>query len=131
MAAKDKKKRRKKGRGPQPRPMKGFRPGKAPAHLKKKRAKAQLGDDAHWAQERMIDAVADRSPQEVEAMLRKWTMALLVLAIVLGAGGAFLYRWTLVGGLVAHVFTALALFLWYRMRRQGRQMVEMAERLDL
>ena len=41
--------------------IKGFRPGKEPAHLKKKRAEAQLGSDASWAQKRTVEAVAGRS----------------------------------------------------------------------
>jgi len=112
------------------RPIKGFRPGKAPAHLKKQRAKAQLSSDASWGQKQTVEAIAGRSPQEVQKMVRTWTTGLLVAAVVLGLGGAFLYAWSLVAGIVVHVLAVLLLVLMYRLRRQGGGLVEMARALQ-
>ena len=39
------------------RPIKGFRPGKEPGHLKKQRAMARLGSDASWVQKQTVEAV--------------------------------------------------------------------------
>jgi Flp pilus assembly protein TadB len=110
-------------------PIKGFRPGKEPAHLRRRQAKAQLGPDANWAQKRMVDAIGDQSPRDVEKMLNRWVRILLAVAIALVALGAFLYTVSLVAGIVVHVLAALALFAAFRMRRQREQFVRMAESL--
>lgn len=98
-------------------PMKGFRPGKEPAQLRKQRAKAQLGD-ASWAQKQLIDVVADRSPEEARAMMRRWRTVALVVAIALLAAGLALYRWSVAAGVVVHVLAVAALVLWFRLHRQ-------------
>lgn len=115
----------KKRRGQQPQ-VKGFRPGKAPAHLKKKRAKAQLGKDASWAQKQTVEAVAGRTPDEVRTMVRRWTLGLGGGGGVLAVGGLFLYGWSTVAGIVAHLLAFVALFLAYRIRKQGESLAEMA-----
>lgn len=111
------------------RPMKGFRPGKEPPHLKKQRAKAQLGRDASWAQKQAVEAVAGRSPHEVEAMVRRWTMIALAVAVLLVVGGAFLYAWSTVAGVIVHVLALALFFLVYRIRKHGQGLVEMARSL--
>lgn len=115
------------GKGRNRKPIPGFRPGKEPGALRKKRAKARLGEDASWAQKKMIDAVGDRSPDEVRAMVKRWAGVLLAVALVLAVLGALLYRWSLVGGIAVHVLALGVAFLWYRLRRQRGQLVEMAE----
>ncbi|HSH76176.1 MAG TPA: hypothetical protein VLA09_10875 [Longimicrobiales bacterium] len=109
------------------RPAKGFRPGKEPAALKKQRAKAQLGSDATFLQKQTIEAIAGRSPQEVQAMVRRWSLGLFVGAALSVALGAFLYSWALWAGVVVHVLAAVLLFLGYRMRRQAPSLIEMAK----
>jgi len=118
------------GSGGGQRPIKGFRPGKAPVHLKKQRAKAELGRDASWAQKQAIDAVAGRSPQEVEAMVRRWSLAALVTAVVLLVAGLGLYVWSVVAGIVVHVVALVLLFLGIRLRRYGQGLVDIAKSMS-
>jgi hypothetical protein len=110
--------------------VKGFRPGKVPPHVKRQQAKARLGSDASWAQKKTVDAVAGRSPDEVRATIRRWTVGLLVAAVALALLGGFLYRWSVVAGVVVHVVTVALLVLVFRLRRQGHRLVEMAESLE-
>jgi hypothetical protein len=119
----------KKGRRGPRQQIKGFRPGKEPIELKRKRAKAQLGGDASWMQKQTVEAIAGRSPAEVEAMVRKWSAGLLVGGLVLLVLGAFLYSWAIWAGLVVHVITAVILFLAFRLRKQGPGLAEMAKTL--
>ena len=104
----------KKGGGGQ-RPIKGFRPGKEPAHLKKQRAKAQLGSNATWSQKQTVEALAGRSPQEVQQMVRNWTLGLMIGVVV--------------AGVIVHVLAATLLFLAYRLRKQSSGLVEMSKAL--
>lgn len=106
--------------------MKGFRPGKEPAHLKKQRAKAQLGKDASWAQKQTVDALAGRSPQEVQRMVHRWSLGLFAGGGLLAIAGLFLYGWAVPAGIVAHVLSAVLLFFGYRIRKQGAGLVDMA-----
>ena len=117
-----------KGGGHQ-RPVKGFRPGKAPAHLRKQRAKAQLGRDASWAQKQAVDAIAGRSPQEVRKMVQMWSRGLFAGALLLAVVGAFLTGWAIPAGVAAYVVAAVLLFLGYRLRKQGEGLVDMAGNL--
>ena len=117
-----------KGGGHQ-RPMKGFRPGKEPAHLKKQRAKAQLGKDASWSQKRAVDAIAGRSPQEVHKMVQGWSRGLIAGALVLAIVGAFLYSWAVPAGVAVHVVSAGLLLLGYRIGKQGAGLADMADTL--
>lgn len=115
-----------KKRGGRQRPVRGFRPGKEPAHLKKRRAKSQLGADASWAQKKAVDAVAGRTPQEVRAMVRKWSLVLMAAALLLAVAAVFLYGWSVPGGIAVHVVSAALLFLGYRVRKSGEGLAEMA-----
>ena len=114
-----------KRRGPQ-QSLKGFRPGKEPAHLKKRRAKAQLGANASWGQKQAVEAVAGKSPQEVQAMVRRWSAGLFGLAGLLAVGGIFLYSWSTPVGIGVHVLAGVLAFLGFRMRSSGANLVEMA-----
>lgn len=116
------------GRGPQ-RPVKGFRPGKEPAHLKRQRAKARLGSDAGWAQKQAVEAVAGRSPAEVRAMVRRWSLLLAVAGLLLVVAGVFLYGWTWMAGAAVHALAVVLFFLAYRIRKQGPGLEEMAKSL--
>lgn len=116
-----------KKRGGQRPQIKGFRPGKAPAHLKKQQAKAQLGKDASWAEKQTVEAVAGRTPEEVREMVRKWTVGLSAGGAILGVGGFFLYGWSMVAGVVVHLLAGGALFLAYRIQKQGAALAEMAK----
>ena len=110
--------------------MKGFRPGKEPPHLKKQRAKAQLGKDASWLQKQTVDAVAGRRPEEVRNMVQKWSLGLIAGGLLLAVGGIFLYAWATAAGITAHVVSVALLFLGYRIRKQGSGLVEIADSLQ-
>jgi Flp pilus assembly protein TadB len=118
--------RGRRGRGQQ-QPIRGFRPGKEPAHLRKQRAKQQLGPDANWAQKRLVDALADRTPDEARAMMRRWRMAILIGVMVLAVVGALLYAWSIIAAVVVHLL-AVGLFLfWVQLRRKRRDFETMAD----
>ncbi len=116
------------GRGAQ-RPIRGFRPGKAPTNLKKQMARVQLGSDASWVQKQTVEAVAGKSPQEVRTMVRKWTVGLVAGAVLLAVLGVFLYTWSLAAGVVVHGLTVGLLFLAYRFGRQGQGLADLANSL--
>lgn len=118
-----------KKRGGHQRPTKGFRPGKEPAHLKKQRAKAQLGKDASWAQKQAVEAVAGRSPEEVRRMVQRWSLSAIGGAVVLAIVGVFLYGWAVAAGVVVHILSAALLFLGLRLRKQGAVLADMADTL--
>jgi Flp pilus assembly protein TadB len=118
--------RGRRGRGQQ-QPIRGFRPGKEPAQLRKQRAKQQLGPDANWAQKRLVDALADRSPDEARAMMRRWRIALLVAVMVLAVLGALLYGWSIIAGIVVHVLAAGLFLFWIQLRRKRRDFETMAD----
>jgi Flp pilus assembly protein TadB len=99
-------------------PVRGFRPGKEPAQLRKQRAKQQLGADANWAQKRLVESLAERSPEEARAMMRRWRMALLAVAVVLAILGLALYFWSIVAGIVVHIIAAAVLLFWLQLRRK-------------
>ena len=111
-------------------PARGFRPGREPAHLKKKRVRVLLGNDASWIQKQAVEAVAGRSPTEVRGMVRKWSQGLMVGAVLLSLLGIALFAWNLVAGVVVQVIAIVVLFLAYRLRKQGQGMVDMAESLQ-
>ena len=112
-------------RGHQP-AVKGFRPGKEPPHLKAQRAKAQMGSDASWAQKQAVDAVAGRSPSEVQGMVKKWSTGLFAGGAVLGIAGVFLYGVAVPAGVAVHVLAAVCLFLGFRVRKSGQGLVDLA-----
>lgn len=114
------------GRGQQ-RPVKGFRPGKEPPQVRKQRAKQQLGGETNWAQDKLIEALSDRSPDEARGMMKRWRMVLLAAAVVVSIAGALLYGWSIIAGVIVHVI-AVALFLfWFQLRRKQKDFEAMAE----
>ncbi|MFW6079810.1 MAG: hypothetical protein ACODAE_09320 [Gemmatimonadota bacterium] len=117
---------RKRGQQGPGRPMPGFRPGKEPPRVRKQRAKQQLGE-VNAAQERLIEAFAERSPEQSRALIRRWLIGLLAGAIVLAVVGAVLYAWSVIAGVVVHVIAAALLFLWWRLRRQRADLEAMAD----
>ena len=119
---------KKRGHGPQ-RPVKGFRPGKEPAHLKRQRAKAELGKDASWAQKQTVEAIAGRSRDEVRVMVRRWSLGMTLAGVLLVVLGGFLYSWTWVAGAVVHVVAGVLFVLAYRVRKQGPGLEQMADSL--
>lgn len=121
--------RRSSNRGQQP--IKGFRPGKEPPQLRKKRARAQLGKDASWAQKQVVEAVGDKSPEEVQALMNRWTTILFIVTLALLGGGLLLYMWSIIAGVVVHLLTLGAAFLWFRVRGQRNQLVAMAESMGV
>lgn len=118
-----------KKRGGHRQTVKGFRPGKEPTHLKKQRAKAQLGKDASWAQKQTVDAIAGRSPEEVRQIVQRWSIGLFTGALLLAIVGFFLYGWSGLAGGVVHVISGVLFFLGYRVRKQSSALVEMADSL--
>lgn len=116
------------GRGPQ-RPVKGFRPGKEPPQLRKKRAKEQFGE-VNAAQERLIEVFAERTPEEARTLMSRWRMALLTAAVVLAVLGALLYGWSVVAGVIVHILAAALLFFWWQLRRQREQLEAMSEAIS-
>jgi hypothetical protein len=108
------------------RPVKGFRPGKEPAHLRRQQAKAQLGKDATASQKRMVDLVSGRTPEEIQSMVNRWIGWMLAAALLLLVGGGVLYRWSLGAGIAVHVLAVVFLVFAYRMHRQRPGFVEAA-----
>ncbi len=102
--------------GPQ-RPVKGFRPGKEPPQIRKQRAKQKFGDVSR-SQERLIEMLAERSPEEARRLLRRWRVGLLAAGIVLVLVGGLLLTWSLPAGIVVEILALVALGLWWRMQRQ-------------
>ncbi len=111
--------------GPQ-RPIKGFRPGKEPPELRKRRAKQQFGE-VNAAQERLIEVFAGRTPDEARALIRRWQIGLLAGALVLFVLGLLLYGWSVVAGSIVHVLAIVVLVIWWRVRRQRADLETMAD----
>lgn len=111
------------------RPIKGFRPGKEPPQLRKRRAKEQFGDVGP-AQERLIEVFAERTPQQARTLLRRWTIGLLTGALVLAALAALLYAWSIIATVVAGMLAVVLLVLWWRLRRQRPDLEAMADAIS-
>lgn len=105
-----------KGGGRQ-RPVKGFRPGKEPPQIRARRAKEQFGEVSR-SQKRLIELLAQRSPEEGKKMLRRWRLGLLVGGILLAIAGGLLFTWSMIAGAVVVVLALVPLFLWWRMWKQ-------------
>jgi hypothetical protein len=105
-----------KGGGHQ-RPVKGFRPGKEPPQIRKQQAKRQFGE-VSAGQERLIEMLAERSPEEARRLLRRWRVGLLAAAIILALLGAFLFSWSMAAGLVVEILALITLVVWWRIRGQ-------------
>lgn len=107
--------------------MKGFRPGKEPPELRKKRAKEQFGD-VNAAQERLIELFAERTPEEARALIRRWTIGLLAGAIILAAAAGVLYVvWSPVAAIIAGVLALLVAVVWWRIRSQRQDLETMVD----
>jgi hypothetical protein len=118
-----------KRQGGHQRQVKGFRPGKEPPQLRKKRAKAQLGANASWAQKQAVDVIAGRSPEEVRRMVHRWSVGLMAGGVLVALVGIFLYAWSVPAGIAVHVVSAVCLFLGFRLRSSGQGLVDMADSL--
>lgn len=95
--------------------------------MRKQRAKEQLGGETNWAQKQLIDALADRSPTEARAMMRRWQVGLLVVAVVLAVLGGVLYIWSIVAGVGVHVLAIAVFLFWLQLRRKQKDFDAMAE----
>lgn len=113
------------GRGPQ-RPVKGFRPGKEPPELRKRRAREQFGE-VSATQEQLIELFAERSPEEARTLIRRWTIGLLAGAIGLALAAAALSLWSLVAAGIAGVLAVVLLGFWWRIRGQRADLEAMAD----
>lgn len=116
---------RRRGQQQQPQ-VKGFRPGKAPASIRKKQAKQQMGD-MNAAQERMVDLFADRSPAESRKLISRWVTGSLVAGIVLSILAVLGWSWTWIAGVPLTILATVVLFSHFRLRAQRAQLQEMAE----
>lgn len=100
------------------RPVKGFRPGKEPPELKKRRAKEQFGD-VTGMQERLIELFAERSPEASRRLVRRWVVGLLAGAIALAAAAVVLYlTWSTIAAVITAVLAVLVAVMWWRIRSQ-------------
>ncbi len=100
------------------RPVKGFRPGKEPPELKKRRAKEQFGD-VTGMQERLIELFAERSPEASRRLIRRWVVGLLAGAIALAAVAVVLYlTWSTIAAVITAVLAVLVAVMWWRIRSQ-------------
>lgn len=112
-------------RGPH-QPIKGFRPGKEPPQLRKQRAKQQFGDLSP-TQERLVEAFAERTPEEARGLIRRWKLGLLGAAVALAILAAVLFAWSAIAGAIVAVLAIVVFFLWWRVRRQSAELEAMAD----
>lgn len=115
------------GRGQgQQRPIKGFRPGKEPPELRKRQARQQFGDMSA-AQQRLVELLAERTPEEARALLRRQRIILLVGGIALSVLAVALSFWSIWAGVIAAILAAVLFFLWMRLHRQRESYEAMAD----
>ena len=114
------------GQGPQRRPVKGFRPGKEPPELKKRRARQEFGD-MNAAQERLVDLFADRTPDQARRLIRRWRVGLLAAGVLLAVLAVALFFWSTVAGIIVALLAGVAFFLWWRLHRQQEAFDTMAD----
>jgi len=107
-------------------PIKGFRPGKEPPQLKKRRAKQQFGE-LSGTQERLVELFAERSVEESEALINRWVTGLLVTWVILVVVAGVLTLWSVLAAVVVGVLGVIALGIWWRLRGQREGLLRMAE----
>lgn len=117
--------RQSRGGGSQ-RPIKGFRPGKEPPELRKRRAKEQFSD-LSGMQERLVELFAERTPEEGRALIRRWALGLMAGAVVLAVLAVALSFWSVFAGVVVAVLAVVLLVLWWRIRSQRPALEAMAD----
>lgn len=113
------------GQGPQ-RPVKGFRPGKEPPELRKRRAKEQFGE-VNAMQERLIELFAERSPEQAKALVRRWMIGMVTAAAVLAVAAVLLATWSTVVAVVVGGLAVVLLVLGLRIRSQRADLEAMAD----
>ena len=118
---------KKKQKGGSHQPIKGFRPGKEPAHLRKRQAKKDLGKDAPASQKKIIDLVAHKTPGQVHAMVTRWMRGAILLGALLVVAGYFLFGWHWLAGGGALLLAVVLFVLAWRMRGQRSNFVQIAE----
>lgn len=116
---------RRRGQRPQ-RPVKGFRPGKEPPELRKRRAREQFGEVSAM-QERLIELFAERSPEQARALIRRWMVGMVTAAAVLAAAAVLLATWSTVVALVVGALAVVLLVLGLRIRSQRADLEAMAD----
>jgi hypothetical protein len=117
-----------KGSGRQP-PVKGFRPGKEPPQLRKQRVQEPVAEP-NWAQQRLVETLSGRTPEEARAMMGRWRAGVLGVTVLLAALTALLFRWSIVAGGVGAVLTTVAFVLWLRLRMQRASLDQLADALS-
>lgn len=116
---------RSRGQGPQ-RPIKGFRPGKEPPELRKRQARQQFGEMSA-AQQRLVEMLAERTPEEARALLRRQRIILLASGIALSVLAVALSLWSIWVAVIAAIVAAVVFFLWARLHRQRESYEAMAD----
>jgi hypothetical protein len=111
--------------------VKGFRPGKEPPQIKKREAQARLPDDAPAVQKWLVEALIERGPEGVQKLISRFALGIGIAGAVLAIGGALLYRWSIVAGVIVQILATVVLFLWYRIRSQKGAVAVMAKQLGL
>lgn len=117
--------RQQRGQGPH-RPVKGFRPGREPTHIRKQQAKQQF-TNLDSRQERLVELFAERTPAESRQLMRSWRTRLLAGAAALFVLGATLYIWSLIAGITVHAIAAVVLLFWWRLWNQREALDAMAD----
>jgi O-antigen ligase len=91
--------------------------------------KEQLGE-GNWAQKKLIDALAGRTPEEARRMMRNWRLGTLILTLALAGLALLLLTWSTAAGLAVAVLAALAFALWWRLQKQRADLEALADMLN-
>lgn len=119
---------RKGGGRPGPGQVRGFRPGKEPPHLRKQQVKQQLGE-GNWAQDKLIDAFAGRTPEEARRMMSRWRNGALAAGVALAVLALVLLLWSWIATVAVGALAGVAFFLWRRLEKQRASLEALAEML--
>lgn len=107
---------RRRGQSRQPK-VKGFRPGKVPAELRKHRTKSRLGE-MNSAQDWMVEVFGERTPQESRRLIGIWIKGTLLGGIVLSVLGVVAWTWSWMAGVPLLVLAAVVFFSHFRLKSQ-------------